>query len=155
MLDFFLWAFYKYIYLKQIMTKVSIFREGLTLNINPLKHDANSVQKYNQFLSNVDVNRALRLLEDIDYDYQRINEVPNSDKAFLLAMRNNFIVQTTIEVYQENRIKGWRLSDQESYREIKEEDIPETIPPHNFSPEIIDENLDQLRSQFLAVLKQK
>jgi len=137
------------------MTKVSIFKEGLTLNINPLKHDASSVQKYNQFLHNVDVNRALRLLDDIDYDYQRINEVPNSDRAFLLSMRNDFIIQTTIEVFQESSIKGWRLSDQESYKSIKEEDIPETIPPQNFSPEIIDQNLDQARSQLLAVLKQK
>ena len=63
------------------MTKVSI-QEGLTLNIDPLKHDASSVQKYNQFLHNVDINRALRLLDDIDYDYQRINEVLGSDRAF-------------------------------------------------------------------------
>lgn len=137
------------------MTKVSIFREGLTLTINPLKHDTNSVQKYNQFLSNVDVNRALRILESIDYDYQRINQIPKSDRSFLIAMRDNFIVKTTIDIFKTSGIKGWQIADQESYRQIKEEDVPETLPPKNFSPEIMDENLDQIRSQFLTVLKQK
>ncbi|MBI96110.1 hypothetical protein CL656_03095 [bacterium] len=137
------------------MTKLSISREGLTFNVNPLKNDADAEQRYNQFLSNVDSNRALRILEGINYDYQRINEVPNSQRAFLISMRDNFIVKTTIDIFKTSGIKGWQIADQEAYREIKEEDIPETIPPHNFSPEIIDENLDQLRSQFLTVLKQK
>ena len=64
------------------MTKLSISKEGLTFNVNPLNNDADAEQKYNQFLSNVDLNRALRLLEDIDYDYQRINQLPNSERAF-------------------------------------------------------------------------
>ncbi|MBT5346461.1 hypothetical protein HOJ01_01155 [bacterium] len=129
------------------MTKLSISKEGLTFNVNPLNNDADAEQKYNQFLSNVDLNRALRLLEDIDYDYQRINQLPNSERAFLISMRDNSIVKTTIDIFKTTGIKGWKLADQESYRQIKEEDIPETVPPKNFSPEIIDQQVDKIRSE--------
>ena len=137
------------------MHKLKIFNHGLTFHIDSINLKTEDYLRFAKYSHAVNLNKALKILESIDYDISKLGIFNKSRQEFLRNIINDPIITNTLDIVKETGIKGWQIADQEAYREIKEEDIPETIPPHNFSPEIIDENLDQLRSQFLTVLKQK
>lgn len=138
------------------MATFTIFDHDFTISFNPRKFTKEDSQKLQEFYQNVEINTVLSLLETIDYNLDRINELSDFNKDLVLTMyKENFIIKSTIEIFESTGIRGWKLYDQNQNTDLTPDQIPETLPPQNIPPEIIDQNLDQARSQLLGVLKQK